>query len=333
MIKNRDHQLDNIRGILLFLVVFGHALELLRFESVIAEFVYDFIYTFHMPVFIFISGYVSKNVEKGRSTAFRQFFIPFLIFNSIWNVIQLITTSIVAIPVDSPTVFSFLNPGWALWFILALFIWKTFLPDLIKIKNIMAVILVIGVFSRLFSEFNVFMSLSRMLVYSPYFIGGYLLSKENYLQLTKINILIPIAVIIITLIFTFHFVFDTNLTTEFLWADRPYAHFTPEAFISICYGIILYIIGFGFTTVFIRFSSHKESRITKLGRNSMSVYILHTYVVGAVSFIILSANDYIEILILALLSLGLCYVLSTSTVNKWFQQFLSLFDQIIFKKD
>ncbi len=331
MIKERDHQLDNIRGILLFLVVFGHALELLRFESVIAEFVYDFIYTFHMPVFIFISGYLSKNVEKGRSTAFRQFFIPFLIFNTIWNVIQLITTSIVSIPIDSPTVFSFLNPGWALWFILALFIWKSFLPDLIKIKNIMVVILVIGVFSRLFSEFNVFMSLSRMLVYSPYFVGGYLLSNDNYERIKKINISIPIAIIITTLLFTYHFVYHTTLPTEFLWADRPYSHFSAEAIISICYGVILYIIGFGFTSVFIRFTSHRKSRITKVGRNSMSVYILHTYIVGAVSFIILSANDYVEILILAIISFILCIILSTTFVNKRFNRLLYYIDNLIFK--
>lgn len=328
----RDYQIDNIKGILLILVVFGHSLELLRFNSHTAELIYDFIYCFHMPVFIFISGYLSKNIEKGRNNAFRQLFIPFIIFNTIWNIIQVITTSIVSIPIDSPTVFSFLNPGWALWFILALYIWKSILPDLSKIKNIFIVVLVIGAGSRLFSEFNVFLSLSRMLVFSPYFVGGYLLSKDQYKKITKINPLIPIFVILITLGFTYYFVNYSSLTTEFLWADRSFAHFSTEALVSIIYGILLYIIGFGFVTVFVRYTSHKKSRITKIGKHSFPVYILHTYVIGTVSYLVIHMHNILEILILAVISIILALILSSNFVNNKFTQFLDWADKIIYKK-
>ena len=118
----REYQVDNIKGILILFVVFGHSLELIRLNSGLANFIYIFIYTFHMPVFVFYAGYLSKNVKKGSNNAFRKLFIPFLLFNSIWNLIQVISTMFVEIPVESPALFSFLNPGWALWFILALFI-------------------------------------------------------------------------------------------------------------------------------------------------------------------------------------------------------------------
>ena len=66
----RDYQIDNIKGLLILLVVFGHSLELVRINSGVANFMYIFIYTFHMPVFVFYAGYLSKNYKKGANMAF-----------------------------------------------------------------------------------------------------------------------------------------------------------------------------------------------------------------------------------------------------------------------
>lgn len=74
--QNREYLYDNIRGILILLVVLGHALEYFRLDNKVGEFLYVFIYLFHMPVFIFISGYFSKNLKKGRSTAVETFLVP-----------------------------------------------------------------------------------------------------------------------------------------------------------------------------------------------------------------------------------------------------------------
>ncbi|MBQ1954388.1 MAG: acyltransferase family protein, partial [Clostridia bacterium] len=51
----RDYSLDNIRFILIFSVVFAHFLEVCApFEGDWK--IYKFIYSFHMPVFIFLFG-------------------------------------------------------------------------------------------------------------------------------------------------------------------------------------------------------------------------------------------------------------------------------------
>lgn len=46
--------IDNLRGILIVLVVFGHAIT--YYESPIRDYLYQFIYSFHMPAFAFVSG-------------------------------------------------------------------------------------------------------------------------------------------------------------------------------------------------------------------------------------------------------------------------------------
>lgn len=63
--RPRDYYIDNIKGIFIFFVVVGHLLDYpARDGSSFAIGVRTFIYFFHMPGFIFISGYLAKNFLK-----------------------------------------------------------------------------------------------------------------------------------------------------------------------------------------------------------------------------------------------------------------------------
>ncbi len=59
----RDSFFDALKGVLIFLVVLGHMLELNKATSDTSVVLWDFIYLFHMPLFIFVSGYFSKNIN------------------------------------------------------------------------------------------------------------------------------------------------------------------------------------------------------------------------------------------------------------------------------
>lgn len=69
MVTQRNHSVDAVKGALIFLVVLGHALlgtldeKLLRY----------IIYSFHMPAFFFVSGYL-LNIEKLRSKKYSDMF-------------------------------------------------------------------------------------------------------------------------------------------------------------------------------------------------------------------------------------------------------------------
>lgn len=64
MVKTRDPYLDLVKGILILLVIFGHMLELA--DGVVGDVIYHFIYFFHMPLFVLISGYLTKSVQSLR---------------------------------------------------------------------------------------------------------------------------------------------------------------------------------------------------------------------------------------------------------------------------
>ena len=59
----RDLYWDSLKFVLIFLVVYGHTIETYSPDGSINRAIYNLIYVFHMPLFIFISGYFSKKYD------------------------------------------------------------------------------------------------------------------------------------------------------------------------------------------------------------------------------------------------------------------------------
>jgi len=68
MNKERDYFFDNLKAVLIFLVVLGHFLLPIHGESVLVV-VKRLIYVFHMPLFVFVSGYFAKKIYKNGDGA------------------------------------------------------------------------------------------------------------------------------------------------------------------------------------------------------------------------------------------------------------------------
>ena len=64
--------IDNIKVLLIFLVVFNHiiAFNLVKVDTVV-RYVWYAITIFHMPAFVFISGYLSKKPQTDLCRPFR----------------------------------------------------------------------------------------------------------------------------------------------------------------------------------------------------------------------------------------------------------------------
>ena len=85
----RDYLFDNLKVLLIFLVVFGHLLEKYIDKDLFLRSIYIFIFMFHMPLFIYVSGYFSKNFDKCRRNAIKDLLVPYIVFNIIWLQYQL----------------------------------------------------------------------------------------------------------------------------------------------------------------------------------------------------------------------------------------------------
>ncbi|MDH2460535.1 acyltransferase family protein [Clostridium perfringens] len=341
--QNRNYLIDNSKGLLIFLVVLGHSLEFIRKDYEVARLLYVFIYEFHMPVFVFISGYLSKNVEKGRRNAVRNFLTPFLLFNIIWNLITLVGPLFLRgefTELPSEQAFSFFTPGWALWYIFAMFLWKILLPDLLKFKNIFILSVIAGIFVKLSGEFGSYMALSRTITFAPFFLAGYYSSEEKlkrFRKFTRFNILnkVPsILILIIGVLIALIFVNYSNIADEFFWADRSYSNFNIEIFTGILLYIAVYIIGFAFVYVFINLMPENQTFLSKIGKNTLSVYFLHTYFIGSIlGLTSLMSSNLGKLLALIVGSLIVTFILSRDGVARFFNNFLDKFNRLLFIKE
>ncbi|MBC1458512.1 acyltransferase family protein [Listeria newyorkensis] len=104
----KDVKFSNIKGILIFLVVLGHLLLIVRggMESLIL-----LIYSFHMPAFIFLNGYFAKNVTWKKVL---NLLLLYIIFQSFYAVITYVTHY------GEIFTFRFTTPIFHLWYLVSL---------------------------------------------------------------------------------------------------------------------------------------------------------------------------------------------------------------------
>lgn len=115
--KARSAFWDNYKGVLIFLVVLGHFLYsyAMNIGNSFANEVFEFIYIFHMPAFIFCAGYMSKSENARKSGALLKLFVCYIIFNTLMLVFAYFY-------MDSGI--QLLTPYFSYWYILAVIAWR-----------------------------------------------------------------------------------------------------------------------------------------------------------------------------------------------------------------
>lgn len=179
----RSAHLDNAKALLITLVILAHSLGLLAAQHGSAATVNRIIYVFHMPAFIFVTGYLSKPdafTRKGlRSVASLAF--VYLVFNALnysWSsVFEGKTIDLVEV-VTTPT--------YALWFLLSLVWWRLLLPLFAFGKGreaalaSIAVAVTVAVGSGYVISDGSWMSISRVFVFLPFFVTGYRARQQKW---------------------------------------------------------------------------------------------------------------------------------------------------------
>jgi fucose 4-O-acetylase-like acetyltransferase len=80
-LQKRDFAIDNLKGVLIILVLLGHGGLLTRIKSPVCDFLQGLIYLFHMPLFFALSGLFVKEFSWSFfAKRFAQLMIPFYFF-------------------------------------------------------------------------------------------------------------------------------------------------------------------------------------------------------------------------------------------------------------
>ncbi|MGM9567330.1 MAG: acyltransferase family protein [Clostridia bacterium] len=176
----RDYLYDNIKGILIILVVLCHFLgyAMIKSDTVVRSFII-FIYYFHMPLFIFISGYFSKNPDRARDTAFRNLFMVYIVAQVFWIIFKYLTNG------STHYIEHFLDPGYAIWYIVSLFFWRLFLKDLLKIRYILVLSFIAAPLIMFLSNAEMTLAINKTIGFLFFFLLGYYTRQEHIAKIRR----------------------------------------------------------------------------------------------------------------------------------------------------
>src|SRR5699024_174002 len=176
----RNAYIDNARVLLIFLVVFGHMIQPFIGDSHGVNTLYLWIYTFHMPAFIFLAGFFAKGSGDTKYVLklVKKLLIPYVIFQLIYSGYYFSIGK-----ADWQT--GIFDPHWSLWFLFSLFSWHVLLYWFKQLPAWLGITIAvqIGLIVGYFGEVGHLFSLSRTFVFFPFFLVGYWVTKDHLLFL------------------------------------------------------------------------------------------------------------------------------------------------------
>ena len=132
--NNRIETLDIYKGLLIFLVVWGHfMMPLIDREYPVARRLFLLIYSFHMPAFIFLSGYFYYGSWKKRGTVFKSicsWIVLYCAMKLMLNCCDILFYG------EKKLIPNFLHESYAPWYILVMIIFKLLLLPIEFIQKI-----------------------------------------------------------------------------------------------------------------------------------------------------------------------------------------------------
>lgn len=297
----RDESIDTVKGLLMILVVLGHVIGSFQ-EYQLNIFLRNFIYMFHMPLFIFLSGYFNK-IEKTKS-----------------SVITLLETYIVFQFIYYGTNFNLfsyiLYPNWILWYIFSLMLWKISTFALKKLLNqhtfaIMTISILLSLLVG-YTGLGYTFSLSRFFVFYPFFLWGYSVKNTSIInKLKDFNHGLSAFIIVVVLLFLSRIDFDLTFITH---GSHPYVNE-----MGIVYRIIFMFVACLLSCAMINLTKANKI-LSYIGANSLVFYLYHGLLVIITHHFIklyeLPTNTFFMFLYTAIIILILYLLTKLRTLNR-----------------
>jgi fucose 4-O-acetylase-like acetyltransferase len=294
----KSSYIDNSKGALIFLVVFCHFIaDSLPYSSVLNA-AYILIYTFHIPLFVFFSGFLSKDGEKHRDTAVVRFLalylfctVGFTFFSDLLYSLTMLAQGFtpgllwdrLALTVKD-TLFSVFTATGPSWYLLSLLFWRLLTPYL-KAKRLIFISLVLALVVGGIPQAGPVMSLSRTIVFFPFYLLGYHFDRTLFDGLAqKINAVVKMIAAGILLVILILIQQDIiRLPYGILYAFSCY----QDCGYSFAGGVmargLVFLLAVVISLCFLCLIPKKETFLAKWGGASLGIYILHMFLIPVVA--------------------------------------------------
>lgn len=275
--KKRDYYLDNVKTVLIFLVVLGHFLLPMK-SNFYAQRLVQFIYLFHMPCFIFVSGYFSKKMRTDLKMNTRK------IISALWWYVVLrigMKCSGLLTGAAGSLMIDFTDCSGASWYFFSLATWYFMLPFIAKKRKIPTFVIsvIVGLLVGYVSYIGKIFSLSRTLVYWPFFLAGSFLEESN-LKILKSRILRILSLVLIPVIMILTMKYGIVITQvkRLMYGANGYEILKQDYLYGAFYRLLYYFIASIMLILLFSVIPRNKTKITYIGKYTLEVYICHTLI-------------------------------------------------------
>ncbi len=331
----RDSYFDNVKSVAIFLVVIGHFAEVVLSEWQVFSSIFLFLYSFHMPLFIFITGYFAKsainsgNKQRVYKRSF-EFFTLYLIMEMTFLTVKYLLGN------HSPKfdVLSEKSVPWYLFSISIMYLLAFALRN-VNPKAVLALSVLIALFSGYDANLGDWLVLSRTLVFFPFFYLGLICQKDLFANLKKYKINYLLAIIVLVGIFLCFYLFPKELYLIRPLLTGRNSYFTLNNKLepyAVLLRILVYLVGIVLSVaVLILVPRLNLKYLTTIGERTLPIYFFHRQILyiltgtGVPLYLENISGPLFAKIFWMLLAILLTLVLSLNIFNKpfaWYRKIL-----------
>jgi fucose 4-O-acetylase-like acetyltransferase len=271
-VMGRNTHVDNIKAVLIFLVVFGHLIETNIANDSWLKSVWVFIYAFHMPMFALISGMFSQASlsEKQSSRLATNIVIPLVAFELLYEGLELLTTG-------KPS--SYLGqfaPYWLLWYLLSLLCWRLMLTLFSRIRLPLTIAVAVSLVASFSDDTGYYLGISRTLTFFPFFLLGWKFGPQ-LLSLSGRKMALGCgAVLLAAMVAAFQL---DQLDHRWLYGSYSLPRLDMANLDGLLYQLLLYGVSALVGLAFLNLVPRRDIGIARLGQHSMYAYLWHGFAI------------------------------------------------------
>ncbi len=274
--EKRNFLFDNLKCLLIFLVVYGHFIE--NFQSIYASestrIAYQFIYLFHMPGFVFVSGYFAR---KGDGKIFEKVLlnqiVPLFFFQLVFEIFHWVVFH----EFSGKTLD--LAPYWILWYLLSLAFWRISFQLLYKIRFLLVISVILALVAGMVSSIGYPLSVSRTVVLFPFFVLGNIFKEKGIVEKIKSGRFFPVYAVLSVLVLAGAFVYVSEVKLHYGLYLNSYSYKALKMAWDegMLYRFINLAWGFLCIAALLVLTPQKRCFASEIGKNSMIPYIMQFF--------------------------------------------------------
>ncbi|WP_379146115.1 acyltransferase family protein [Paenibacillus sp. sgz500992] len=266
----------NLRFMLIVTVFVGNAIEPLISRMDGMHSLYLWIFSFHMPLFVLVTGYFARKSLTGSAgrKVLLQIAMQYLIFQSLYSALDVSLFHV------SNIHHSFFAPYLLLWFLASHACWRLLMLGMGKWSRAAQIAFAVtaGVAVGYLQLDGVWFSISRTFVYLPFFVIGYHFSFSNFAKWVQKYVKIAAAAFSV-LIFALLAVLGSGFPMGWLYGSMTYMQLGAGEWYAGLYRLAVYALQFTASLAFLGWVPYQVSRMTDWGRRTLYVFLLHGFIV------------------------------------------------------